>query len=178
MGNPKAALPLAGRALIEYPLAAMRAASLDAVVIAKPDSRLPELDVPVWEEAAEPTHPLAGIVAALERAARPVVVCACDMPFVAPELLAHLAALDVPLAVPRLGGGWLHPLLARYEPSLLDALRDALDARRSMHATIEGLGPLVLSESNLSEFGDPQRLLFNVNTPDDLERAEQMLPIA
>ena len=46
----------------------MREARLEAVVVAKPETDLPPLDVPVWEEPEEPSHPLTGIVAALEQA--------------------------------------------------------------------------------------------------------------
>jgi len=64
MGAPKAGIELAGEPLIERPLRAMREARLEAVVVAKPGTALPPLDVPVWQEPEEPAHPLAGIVAA------------------------------------------------------------------------------------------------------------------
>ena len=82
MGAPKASVELAGEPLIERPLRAMREARLEAVVVAKPGTDLPPLDVPVWEEPEEPSHPLTGIVAALEQGGRPLVVCGCDLPFV------------------------------------------------------------------------------------------------
>ena len=52
---------------------------------------------------------------------RAVLVCACDMPFVTAELVAHLAA-RAGTAVPE-AGGRLHPLLARYEPAAAAAPR-------------------------------------------------------
>ena len=52
-----------------WPLEAARAAGLEAVVVAKAGTPLPALDVPVWIEPDEPSHPLAGLVHALERAA-------------------------------------------------------------------------------------------------------------
>jgi molybdopterin-guanine dinucleotide biosynthesis protein A len=102
MGRPKATLELGGRPLLAWPLAAAREARLEAIVVAKPGSALPEVDVPVWHEPETPSHPLTGLVAALERAApRPVVALACDMPFVSPETLARLAALDAPTGAVR-----------------------------------------------------------------------------
>ena len=93
MGAPKATLELGGRPLLEYPLAAVQGAGLEPAVVAKRDSPLPPLAVPRWDEPAEPTHPLTGIVAALVAArGRPVLAVACDMPFVTAELLADLAA--------------------------------------------------------------------------------------
>jgi molybdopterin-guanine dinucleotide biosynthesis protein A len=58
MGAPKALAELAGEPVIARPLAAATAAGLDAVVVAKPDTALPPLGVPVWEEPATPVHPL------------------------------------------------------------------------------------------------------------------------
>ncbi len=174
MGTSKATIELAGRPLVQYPLAALARAGLPAVVVAKADSALPPIEAPVWLEPEEPRHPLAGILAALERANGPVVVVGCDMPFVAPELLAYLATLAVPVALPA-AGGRLHPLLARYEPSLAESLEAALGERSSLHAAVTSLDPVLIDEGELERFGEPERLLFNVNTPADLRRAEALL---
>ena len=37
-------------------------------MVAKPGSALPPLEVPIWDEPEAPSHPLTGLVAALERA--------------------------------------------------------------------------------------------------------------
>ncbi|MFL5819217.1 MAG: molybdenum cofactor guanylyltransferase [Solirubrobacteraceae bacterium] len=175
MGAPKATVPLGGRALIEHPLDALREAGLEAVVVAKPGSRLPALDVAVWEEPAEPVHPLCGVLRALEGASgRPVLAVACDMPFLAPGLLARLAAADGPLVVPEVAGR-LQPLLARYSPALAVALADALRRRAALTDVVRELAPSVLGEATLRRFGDPERLLFNVNDRDDLARAQRLL---
>jgi molybdopterin-guanine dinucleotide biosynthesis protein A len=176
LGRPKATAPLGGRALLEHPLEALRGAGLETAVVAKPRSELPALEgVPVWTEPAAPAHPLLGIVTALEQAqGRSVLACACDLPFVTAELVRFLADLDAPVAVPR-AGGRLHPLLALYGAALLAPLRDALDRSASVHETVEALGARIVTEEELRQFGDPARLLFNVNTPEDLGRAERYL---
>jgi molybdopterin-guanine dinucleotide biosynthesis protein A len=175
LGRPKATAPLAGRRLIDYPLAALREGGLETVVVAKRDTPLPAVDVTIWREDAEPVHPLLGVVTSLERAeGQPVLACACDLPFVTAELAAWMAARDAPLAVPRVGGR-LHPLFARCTPGLLPALRDALERRAPLHETLTALDPLILEGHDLAELGDPERLLFNVNTPSDLARAEAIL---
>src|SRR5881397_3551942 len=84
MGAPKALVPLGGAPLIARPIAAARAAGLPVVVVAK--AALP-VDVPVWLDAYATSHPLAGLVTAVERGG-PVVAVACDQPWVTPELLA------------------------------------------------------------------------------------------
>jgi molybdenum cofactor guanylyltransferase len=171
MGEAKALALLAGRPLIAYPLAAARQAGLAAVVVAKPSSPLPALDVDAWHEPAEPVHPLCGLMHALARACgRPLVVVAADMPFVTGALLAWLAGGEG-TAVPTVDGR-LQPLLARYEPSALEPLSQALAARTAMRDAVSALAPRLV---DLSQFGDPGRLTFNVNTPADLARAEELL---
>jgi molybdenum cofactor guanylyltransferase len=175
MGAPKASLDLGGRSLIEHPLNAFAHAQIEAVVVAKRTTSLPPLSIDVWREPDEPTHPLCGIVTALERAGgRAVVACGCDMPFVSPGMLSSLATTNQRLVVPK-AGGCLHPLLARYEPVLLEPLRAALADGRPVQETVAALEPMLISEPELHELGDPELILFNINEPDDLERAEQVL---
>jgi molybdopterin-guanine dinucleotide biosynthesis protein A len=175
IGRPKASIELRGQPLIEYPLASLEQAGIESVVVAKRGTPLPELTVPVWREPDQPAHPLCGIVAALEHAnGRAVVVCGCDMPFLEPALLSALAKRDESLAVP-LAGGRLHPLVARYTPALLDSLRAALDSRRPLQEIVAELEPAVIEDEELRRYGDPKRLLFNVNTIADLEEAERLI---
>lgn len=173
LGQPKASAQVGGRALIEYPLAALRAAGVETVVVAKPDSPLPGLTVEIWEEPAKPAHPLCGIVRALQ-GGRPVLVVGCDMPLITSAAVSWLAELAGPLAIPRVGGR-LHPLLGRYDPELAPALEDALRRQAPLQDAVLELGPRMLEEAELRRFGDPARLLFNVNTPEDLAEAERLL---
>jgi molybdopterin-guanine dinucleotide biosynthesis protein A len=175
LGGAKAGAELAGRPLIYYPLAALGAAGMEAVVVAKADSDLPRLEVPLIEEPQRPRHPLCGIVAALEHAGgRPLVVVACDMPFVTARMLAWLAATGEPLVVPSVGGQ-LQPLLARYDHSLEPALAEGLARGAPLQSIVAGLDPRLIREEELARFGNPRRLCFNVNTRSDLESAERLL---
>jgi molybdenum cofactor guanylyltransferase len=175
LGTPKAIATLGGRPLVEYPLVALRAAGYEPVVVAKRASPLPPLEHEVWLERDRPAHPLVGILTAVERAqGRSVLVCACDLPFVTPQLLEAIAGAAGQVVVPR-AGGRLHPLLARYGPASRRALASALADERSIHETIAALEHTTIEEHELRRFGEPERLLFNVNTFADLERAELML---
>ena len=172
LGGAKPGVPLGGRPLIAWPLAAAAAAGLDAVVVAKRSTPLPALAVPVWIEPDTPAHPLLGLVHALERAGeRPVVAMGCDMPFLAPGLLAALAAHPGPVVVPRVQRG-LAPLPARYEESALPALRAALAREAPLRATLAALRPAAL---DAEPFGDPERLVASVNDPEALAAAERAL---
>jgi len=175
MGGGKSCAELHGQSLIAYPLAAMAEAGLEAVVCAKPGDRLPPVDALVLREPERPRHPLCGIVAALRAGeGRPVVVVACDLPFVAAGLIRLLAEAPERLVVPTLDGR-PQPLLARYEPNLLPELEAALEREEPLTRTVESLHPRLVGEDELVQFGDPHRLLFNVNDPDDLRKAEALL---
>jgi len=191
LGGDKATADLAGRPLISYALSALTAAGLDPIVVAKPDfpasgrylSRLATQaatggarpsDVEVIAEPTEPTHPLVGIVAALRHAGRPVVVLGCDFPFVPPALLRALADAAEPLVVPAPGGG-SQPLVARWSPELLPDLEAALTREEPLRRTVASLSPRLLTDADLAPYGDPRRVFFNVNTPEDLQAAAELV---
>ena len=165
MGRAKAVALLGGRPLATWVVAAAQVAGLEVVVVAKPGSELPPLEVPVWAEPEEPAHPACGLVAALERAApRAVVALACDMPFVPPALLAELAALDAVAAHPP---GEAFP--ARYAPAALPVLRAGLAREAPLRELLAQLRPAILAVD------EPARALLGINDPAALARAEAAL---
>jgi len=172
LGGSKAAALLAGRPLLSYPLAALRAAVGEVAVVAKADTELPSVGygILIWREPDEPRHPLAGIVEALRRAeGRPVVVLACDLPFVTAELVRELVRADAgnaPAVVATTHERGPQPLCARYEPAALDLLAGFDPAGRAI-AQVQALRPLQLAV-------DPD-LLRNINSADDLAAAEAEL---
>jgi molybdopterin-guanine dinucleotide biosynthesis protein A len=179
LGGAKAATLLAGKPLISYPLEAALAGGLETVVIAKHSTPLPPLQVPLIEEPDLPLHPLCGVLRALTHAteldppARGVLLLACDMPFLTPELLGWLGGLEGAV-MPEVEGR-PQPLLARCEPRHRPELQQSLEAESSLTAAMLALGPRIIEEGELSRFGVPEQLCFNVNDLDDLQAAEEWL---
>ncbi len=172
IGGDKAVVTLGGRPLISYPLQAMGAVTPDLAVVAKSDTRLPELPgVSVWIEPEHPRHPLVGIVHALQRAdGRPVLVCAADMPLITAAVLRSLACADAghARAVIATSEGGLQPQLGRYEAAALALLAPgAAEARRSLREAVSVIGPALVQV--------PEAVVFNVNTPADLARAGRLV---
>lgn len=179
MGGGKAGILLAGRPLITWPLAALRAAGLDPFVVTKTDRPVdgdPALrGVTVVIEPDEPRHPLLGVLEALRHAGgRPVIVIGCDLPLLAPEYLRWLAGFPGGTVAPR-AGGHLQPLAARYGADAISAVERGVGAGESATGVITGLDPIVIEEDELRRFGDPDQMFTNVNTPADLERAGRLL---
>jgi molybdopterin-guanine dinucleotide biosynthesis protein A len=173
IGGAKAVVELDHRPLISYPLEAVWRAVGSVAIVAKLDTELPSvLGASVWIEPEAPRHPLTGILHALSLAGgRPVLVCAGDLPFVTPALVADIARAEPggAAAVVASADGQMHPLLGCYQPvalDLLSAARRAVD--RPLRETVASLDPV------LYEVGDPDAL-FNVNTPADLLQAAAML---
>lgn len=141
---------------------------------------LPEELRPVSDLRPGGEGPLAGIEAGLSAAGNAVVfVAAGDMPFVEPRLISRLldlvAGRGFQAAVPYHGG--LHPLCAAYSREALPRASSALDG--GVRAVRYFLGALEkverVAEEELQRFGDPELMLMNVNTPEDLERARAAL---
>lgn len=165
IGGDKALVQLAGRPLLSYALDAARSAGLDAVVVAKSTTKLPPLEVPVILEPDAPTHPLLGIITALEQYPA-IIAIPCDMPLLRPDELAALATMPENLAVL-----WPNqPFPSLYRRALLPQLREALEANRSMRATQAQslLAPAVISSTD-------SVTQISVNTTEDLARAEAFL---
>jgi molybdopterin-guanine dinucleotide biosynthesis protein A len=177
LGGAKPGALLAGRPLLSYPLASARGAGLEAFVVAKHETPLPAFGEALVTEPAQPLHPLAGVLAALGRGelmgAEAVVCTACDMPFVTSEMLGWLASLDGPVAIR--ARGRLQPLPVRWPVAAAGAAASALAAQEPLMSTVAALDPAIIDEAALSRFGDPERLLANVNDGHDLAAAERLL---
>ena len=173
MGGSKATVELCGRPLISYPLQSLREVLGEVAIVAKPDTELPSLPgVTVWIEPPLPSHPLVGVVQALALAERrPVLVCAGDLPFVPPELVARLATTDpgpAPAVVVACGGD-VQPLLGCYQQRALALLGPAArSAELPVRAAVAAIGPRLLQI-------DDSEVLFNVNAPEDLLQAAAIL---
>jgi molybdenum cofactor guanylyltransferase len=174
IGGEKALVELGGQPLISYPLDASHKAGLPAIVVCKRATGLPQLRVRVLYEPDEPAHPLCGILTALSYAQAPVLAVGCDMPFLSPALLQALAADPAGARTIKLAER-VQPLPSLYPPDCSETLHAALSERRSLRATLGLLNPETLSEAEVAAFGDPARMFFSINGPEDLDRARRWL---
>jgi molybdopterin-guanine dinucleotide biosynthesis protein A len=121
---------------------------------------------------------LGGIYTAVAAAPAPVVCVAWDMPFVTPGLIRALAEglARYDAVLPESDGRrGVEPLCAAYGPACLEPIAERLDAGDlraiAFHPRIS-VGILPLAE--VRAYGDPAFLFFNVNTADDLARADEL----
>jgi len=122
---------------------------------------------------------LGGLHAALSLAGGDILLVAWDMPFVPRKLLAALRArgeAQADVVVPESDGSrrGVEPLCAWYTQACLAPISAALDAGdRRVVAFHDAVRTLRLPLATVATFGDPAVMFSNVNTPEELERAEQ-----
>jgi molybdopterin-guanine dinucleotide biosynthesis protein A len=118
--------------------------------------------------------PLAALVAGSDALGSrgPVILLACDYPFVTAAFLAELAHWPGPgTVVPLDRDGVLQPACARYSAAALARARAALRAgERSLRAVLD-------DERDVTRFApEDLRVLVDVDTPEDAERWGVQLP--
>ena len=117
---------------------------------------------------------MGGLYTALvEAPTEQVLVIACDMPFISAPFLITLATLGagVDAAIPRDGHG-PHPLCASYHRRIADRLKTRIDAGALRIADVlSDLHVRDIGPDEVAPFDPDGRLLTNVNTPGDYERA-------
>ena len=104
------------------------------------------------------------------------IVVACDLPFLTVAFLRHLAARadDADATIPRTAAG-TQPLCAMYNRTCIERIRGRLK-RGELRVT--GLGDQMrvtdIGPSEVAPFDPEGMLFFNVNTPDDYTRANDL----
>ena len=180
-GSPKALAMVGGRTVVDRVVDALREVSPEVILIAN-DPRVVAAAAPGRPDDTPGLGPLGGIVTALRRAESlgfPGALCvAADMPFVSAALLRLVLAEADPATavVPESSGRRsFEPLCAYYPVAALPAAEAALVAgERAPHRLLERLDVRRVSLARVRTLGDPEILFFNINTREDLERAERI----
>jgi len=179
-GVAKPFLTVGVRTIAERQLAVLRDVFARVLVVANDPAPWAPLAVNVVPDRVAGAGPLGGIQTALAAAAAAgcdAVVCvAGDLPFVEPALLVALRdrppGTDAVAARTSLG---VEPLCARYAC----ALQPRVDARvaagdLAIHVMLEQIAVDWIEGAELAALDPDARSYFNINTPDDLRRAEAL----
>lgn len=171
MGQNKALLPVRGRPLIAHILERLRPIADDMLVVTRTPDVYAFLNVPISTDYFQGVGPLAGLHAALKDARGDLVaVVGCDMPFVQPEVFAHLIgrATDVDVVMPR-PLGREEPLHAVYRrATCLPAVESVIRAnKRRLIAFLPLVRVRYVEEQDLRDAGLDLRSFINVNTPEE-----------
>ena len=172
-GLAKGWLEVGGVPIVVRTRALLEALSGDVFVVAN-DARYDALGLRVVPDVADfaGQGPLAGLLTALEAAREPdVLVVACDLPALAPGLLALLAGEPAADAVVPRVGGHAEPLVARYARAAAPTIRRHLtQGARKMTSFLADVAVRWLEEPALRAVDPALASFANVNAPEDLAR--------
>jgi molybdenum cofactor guanylyltransferase len=183
----KALLDLAGEPMIKRVVERLRPQVGRMVINANGDpKRFAQFGLPIFADTIEGHEgPLAGLRAGLQWAraetpdARFIASVAADTPFIPDDLVARLLAAlkdaGASSAIASSGGEWT-PVVGVWSVALSDTLAEALrQGVRAVHRFATEKGSAVVEFPFVEIGGEPIDPFFNVNTPEDLEKARALL---
>lgn len=179
LGGADKSTLLVGRAtILERQLDALTGLADRVFVVAGDPGRFEPLGLRVVPDRISGAGALGGIHTALAEAGSPyVLVLACDLPFVGAPLLKRMASLavePVDAVVPRPPDG-VQPLCAVYARRLVETVRRQIESGHlKVQELLEAIHVRELSPGDIAALDADGRSFFNVNTPDDLERAVRL----
>jgi molybdopterin-guanine dinucleotide biosynthesis protein A len=171
-GRDKSRLVIAGESIIDRQARALQPLTDDVFLVASQRERFADRAWPVVPDAFPGTGVVGAVATALSATeAALVLTLACDLPFLTTPLLS---ALFDRAAEPGADAAWVRtdagpePLIACYRRTALPALESAIAAG---HLRAGDLGNVLaihaIDEADLRTFGDPRRLLANINSEEE-----------
>ena len=180
LGRDKASIVVAGATLLQHVLNRVSGLASEVIVVTRPGQELPSIASPPRsvEDSLPGKGPLAGLYTGLTAATSfPAIAVAGDMPLLQPPLLQELLdlALEFDAVVPR-RQGLPEPLCAVYNAACIEAIRSCIERDDLKMANFLGdVRTRYVGEDEWQRV-DPNGLsFFNLNTPEDLARAEALL---
>ena len=195
MGQNKALLPLGEDSLIAHVIRRMRRVTDELLLITNAPAEYAHLGLPMHSDIIPDAGALGGIYTGLTYASHDVVVCvACDSPFLQPKLLSYLISLlgEYDAVMPYTYGSnkgievtnpsysthqmTLQTLCAVYAKRCLPVIEQMLnEPDLRVHALQERANILTLAPEIWTAYDSKGHSFFNVNTPEDFEKAQTML---
>ena len=183
-GSPKALAELCGKPVVGWVWEALREVVPCTVMIANESELAAVLPLPHRADLSPGHGPLSGVQAALrwarEEGCDGALCVACDMPLLASGLLREILRVaeqtGVAAVAPESIGFRPEPLCAFYSVAALPEVEQRIArGERAMMALLDALDAGRVPLAGVRRFGDPEMLFLNVNTPQDLQRAEQFM---
>lgn len=180
IGGDKPMRRLDGSTLLERTKARTRSWAAPTVLVLRAPDQTPSGGLTVIYDDPTIPGPLGGLAATLTWAMTTeldaVLTVPCDMPFLPHDLPDRLRQALLPGVAVALAAsdGRRHPVCALWRPAALDVLRErAGQGRLSLHGLADAMGAVEVIWS------DPGHdAFFNINTEDDLARAEGQTRVA
>jgi len=172
MGRDKLSLPLDGKTLLESAVSKFRAVFENVYISVSDGSKYPEIDAQKIADIFPGAGPLSGLHAALKMlSSEDVFLVAADLPFSNPLAAIRLIELcgDCDACLIRLPNGMLEPLFGFYRSSLIGVCEAAMqNGEFKMMKLFDNCKTRYVEPEELGQLWN-DRLIFNVNYPEDFE---------
>jgi molybdopterin-guanine dinucleotide biosynthesis protein A len=177
-GQPKALMELGGRRIIDRVVEVVRVVSDDLLVVTNTPELYDSLELPMVADVFPDHGSLGGIYSGLLAAPGDVAfTVACDMPFLLPEIarLVIDRAPEADVVLPS-SSGRLETLHACYAKTCLGPMESHLrQGRLKIAGFFDEVRVLEIPEEEVARFRAPELVFMNVNTPEELARARELL---
>ena len=177
-GKEKAFLRVGGVAIIDRLVGVFEKLFEDITVVTNNPQNYLYLKHMIVSDVLNLRSSLTGIHAGLFYASTPFCfICACDTPFLSTDVVRFIVAQAnsrIDAAIPKTSGGW-EPLCALYSKRCLQAVEHQLGGgKRTINRLFPHLRKRVIAEQELRTIDPELKSFFNINTPDDLDKAEAL----
>lgn len=176
-GRPKALIQLGGKPIIERIVDVLGQVLSDLLIITNTPDLYAYLGLPMVPDVFPDHGSLGGIYSGLKAARGDAFTVACDMPFLHPEVVrlvvSRAGAADV--VIPKVGDQ-LETLHALYAKACLPHMEALLAAKRfKIVGFFDRVRVWEIPEAEVARYRDPAICFMNVNTPEELARAHEIL---
>ena len=179
MGQDKGLLQFGKYKMVEYILHQVSGMGEKNFIVSNRPEEYKEFGLPVYTDIYHNIGPLGGfhtIFSYLEM--EYALVLACDMPFINRDLINYLLSLasDYDIIVPRLNHNkFVKPFRAVYSKKCMPAVEKAIEQNhRRVISFFDDVRVRYLEKDEIHIYDPDERSFFNVNTPEDLQKAIQM----
>jgi molybdopterin-guanine dinucleotide biosynthesis protein A len=177
-GAPKALIELGGKRIIERVVDALPPALSDLLLVTNTPDLYAFLGLPMVPDVFPDHGSLGGIYSGLKAAkGEYAFTVACDMPFLHPDVVRLVIARagEADVVIPKVGDQH-ETMHACYAKACLPYMEECL---RSQRFKIVGFFPKVsvldIPEAEVARYRDPEICFMNVNSPEELTRAREIL---
>jgi len=171
--TPKGLIAIGGRSIIQRQIDMLNTLGLTPHVSTNTPDLYAGLGVPLIGDSVRRAGPVSGIISAFDATGTPeMLVMACDMPFIKPEMIQYIIEHRGGEATVPAPGGRPEPLLAVYTDKAAGKMRRAMEKGNSSMRGLLGLLEARLIHQDEICVIDPEGVSFvNINTPEDYRAA-------
>lgn len=178
-GTEKALLRVGGKRILDRIYTIYRELFEEIILVSNHPEKFLEWDLLIVSDLFPIRSSLTGIHAGLFYSSNPYAfISACDTPFLKKEMVESVInriEAQIDIVMPETSAGF-EPLCAAYSKRCLEAAQNHLEREKlKITKTFRKSRIKTISEKVLRKIDPELRSFFNINTPEDLARAEEMI---